>query len=214
MQSSKKHLVLFAASFISTLAIAQTSAGPVVANVAPSAATFGQQIDTVEELLQIDSKIALEKAREKALKSAPPVPVQVASVAPISAPDEFEVISILGVSGNKSAVLSINGKNYYRLTPGTSAAGYSVVAVGDGCVEVVKGVVKPKASRSKSKAMKSIATKRVCFDMQAEHEAALTAATGGAATGYSGTPNSLPTRMTLAPLPLPTIPAVVPPAGR
>lgn len=213
MQSSKKSITVLTCAMLAAFnVLAQTPSGPAapavttLLNVQPSVAVTSQQVETVEQLLQLDSKIALEKAREKAVKllPQPPTPIQApAAIAP--APDLIEVISVMGTAGEKTATIAINGKVYSRVALGSVAGPYSVTGVGDGCVSLAKQV--PKA-KSRKQAAKQPPAKRVCFDFQAEREASIESISpplpgvpGGAGRGM------------LTPLPLPTIPAVLPAPG-
>lgn len=209
MQSSKTLAALFAAMSFSSFVCAQSPAA--------TPRPLDSQIEIVEELLQIDSQLALEKAREKAAKELPPPPqVVVAPSAPVAMSDVIEVVSVMGIGEGKMATLEINGRSHYRLGVGSLVADYKVVSVGDGCVglETVQKT-RPKAqakNAAKSKSAAKPPVKKVCFDVQAERDSARAASSlanttpmaGGAGVAGAGR---------VAPLPLPTIPAVVPQVG-
>lgn len=160
---------------------------------------------TVEALLVLDSQIAMDKLNAQAAKAAPPPPVSsgpsLAAAAP--APEKIEVLSILGIGGDKKVTLLINGKRYTQLTEGAKAGSYVVQSVGGGCVTLVPAsAAKGKSKSAKSQASKA-RSKRTCFDPDAEDEML---AGGGMALGQpSG--GGIQTRMTIAPLPLPVVPA-------
>lgn len=193
---------------------------PVVVAQVNTSKLFDSQVEIVEELLQIDSKLALEKARDKAAKDIPPPPVvAVKQTAPRAMPDSFEVVSIMGMTGEKMATIAINGQTYRNLRVGSSAGGYKVSSIGGGCVDM-EPLPGDRPKGNSKKAIKSNTSqpvvKKVCFDFQAEKDAALAESMATSAAGAFGSNGGGAignARMTIAPLPLPTIPAVTPAVG-
>lgn len=209
MQSSKRILgVLLLAPVVALAQAPQASSGqtapPASAQQgAPAMSVAPSHAMTVEALLVLDSQIAMEKMNAQAAKAAPPPPVSsgAVAVAAAPAPEKIEVVSILGIGGDKKATLLINGKRYSQLIEGSKAGKYVVQTVGNGCVSLATQATKAKTKSSK--ASSKAKAKNVCFDPDADEEM-LGAA--GLAQGQQGGAN-INTRMTIAPLPLPVVPA-------
>ncbi len=170
---------------------------------APAISVAPSHAMTVEALLVLDSQIAMEKMNAQAAKAAPPPPVSSGSVAVAAAPapEKIEVVSILGIGGDKKATLLINGKRYSQLVEGSKAGKYVVQTVGNGCVSLAAQATKAKIKSGKASPKGK--AKNVCFDPDADEE--MLSATG-LAQGQQGGAN-INTRMTIAPLPLPVVPA-------
>lgn len=194
MQSNKKLLMALLAAPM--LVFAQAGPG-----------AMGPHAGMVEDLLILDSKIAMEKMSSLSAKLAPPPVAANAPAAPVAAaPERIEVLSVMGIGGNKKATLTIDGKRFSQLGEGSKAGKYLVKSVGGGCVDlVVAGKPSAKAGRKAGKQ----AVKHVCFDPDAEVEQQMPAVGGGAYAGQGGG-GGIQTRMTIAPLPLPVVPAPMP----
>lgn len=212
MRSSKSVLLAIA---LAVPAIAAAQQPPVMG--APAAAPPGQvsapsgvggHAETVETLLTIDSRLAMEKMNERAAKAAPPAPAS-APMAPtaVEPPETIEVVAVLGIGDAKKATILISGKRHSQLVVGSKAGKYVVRQIGGGCVDLeVSGKAPkavPKQALAKAKPGKG-RLKHVCFDPDAEYEPSPGA--GGVMAGQGG--GTINTRMTVAPLPLPMVPAV------
>lgn len=159
--------------------------------------------NTVEALLAIDSKLALEKLNEQANKALPPVPSN-APMAPVSeAPEVIEVLAILGIGEAKKASIVIDRKRHSQLVVGSKAGKYVVSKIGGGCVDLE---LARKSSKKAKNTTKKGAIKHVCYDPDAEYEQQPALGGGYASPGGGG---SINTRMTIAPLPLPMVPAPI-----
>lgn len=215
MQSSKEALL---ALVLVTPAIAFAQQQPVMGAaptasqaqaqfVAPPAGT-NSHAETVETLLVIDARLAMEKMNERAAKAAPPSPAQAPMAPSVAAPPEtIEVVAVLGIGDAKKATIIISGKRHSQLVVGSKAGKYVVRQIGGGCVDLelagkaVKADSPAKAAKGKPGKGR---IKHVCFDPDAEYEQS--PGNGGAFAGQGG--GTINTRMTVAPLPLPVVPAV------
>ncbi len=210
MQSSKR--ILWALLLAPVVSAAQAPQAPAAGQTAPTMSAqqaapampmAPSHAMTVEALLVLDSQIAMEKMNAQAAKVAPPPPVasSLAAAAAAPPPEKIEVVSILGIGGDKKATLLINGKRYSQLVEGSKAGKYMVQAVGSGCVSLA--VQAPKAKGKPGKVSPKAKAKNVCFDPDADDEML---GSTGMAQGQNGGAN-INTRMTIAPLPLPVVPA-------
>lgn len=152
MQSSKSQvwasgLVLSGAM---ACAVAQTAI-PAPTGAASAAAPTGAvlQARSVEEMLQADTKAALDKLRPP----APPAPLAHASNARTALPDvEIVVVALRGHGDVKTATLAA-GVLTRNVKVGDTFVGFEVVRVGDGCVELSKPApVAPVSTKSAAKA--------------------------------------------------------------
>lgn len=99
--------------------------------------TNAQVAETVGQLLKLDSALALEHMRDK----LPPAPTQIqpprtTGTASGSAPPQFEVLAILGLSGAQRADLALNGRIYRLLPVGRAVDKWRVTAIQGACVHL------------------------------------------------------------------------------
>lgn len=181
---------------------------------------------TVGELLDIEAKMAAERAQEKLAdfqarqraKTPPPQAtgggVAGSATAPMAASrpqppeDRIEVLAVLGIEGSKVTNLRINGELRVRQSVGATFGGYTIEQIGASCV-VLRAAAKPSGSpvkqvaagRSKSKveAPSQPTLRRVCFS---EYDAPPPAVVAGGAGG-----GVIPV-ITAPALPLPMVPPV------
>lgn len=171
------------------------------------ASTAGLPARTVGELLEIESKMAAERAQEKladfqsrqrgkAAQSAATAPAGgaaplVATAKPAAPPeDRIEVLAVLGIDGAKVANVRINGELRVRQPVGATFGGYSIEQIGSSCVVLRPVAVvanPPTAPRSAARATNkgtapAPVLRRVCFS---EYDAAPAVMAGipGAAPG-------------------------------
>lgn len=165
---------------------------------------------TVEELLDLDAKIALEKLRQKAADTLPPAPPPpLDSTKAVVAADVVDVQEILGYADSKRATIHLNGQPYTSVRVGSKVASYKVKSIGMGCVELEKATpasrpvarAKPRKGAPPPKVMKA------CFDQEADAarmQASLaTASVGGTMPSLNG--GARPPM----PMPLPALPPLV-----
>lgn len=99
---------------------------------------------TVEQLLQLDSQAALDKARERA--SSPPVSLPTAAARAVPGPalprdtsgsnEAWEVLAILGPLGLQQADLAVQGQLHRGLRVGSPIQGFVVQDIGRGCIQL------------------------------------------------------------------------------